>query len=97
MNFSNFEWRSSSLTGDKFLWRLIFAWIHLRGCKFCHILLGFIFGNGKFLIILRGLIFTAARYVMFMCSMRIAGKTNFCKIIEDAATKFVIRSAKKEN
>ena len=41
--------------------------------QFSYILRKFIFADGKILIILRGLIFAVARYVIFMPSMIIAG------------------------
>ena len=53
----------------------IFARIIFHGCKFCHILRGFIFADDEILIILRGLISAVARYVMFMTSDNSGGGT----------------------
>ena len=51
----------------------IFARIIFHGCKFFHILRGFIFADDEILIILRGLISAVARYVMFMTSDKRGG------------------------
>ena len=62
-------------------WKRCFCAINFHGCKFCHILRGFLFSDGEVLDILRGLIFAITRSVMFMSNMIIAGeKQIFAKL-----------------
>ena len=60
-----------------------FCEINYHGCKFCYILRGFIFADGKILDMSPGLIFAVTRNVMFMSNMIIAGeKEIFAKLSE---------------
>ena len=62
--------------------------INFRGCKFCHILRGFIFVDGEIIMISRGLMFVFAKYVMFMSSVIILGRKEiFAKITEHVLTE----------
>ena len=54
--------------------RLILVWIYFRGCKFCHVLRGFISTDDKMFIVLPGVNFMFATYVIFRCIVKIMGK-----------------------
>ena len=56
--------------------------INFRGCKFCHILCGFIFADDKISIDSRGIIFAVVRYVMFMSIWMIVEERRETKLLK---------------
>ena len=88
----NFERRSNPLSGDQFSRGYIFA--DENFVPFCEDLFLLMVNFNNFL----WAIFQDYQVCNFFYVVRqYQGKTNFCKIIEDVPTKFVIESVKKQN